>query len=571
MTEENCIQQLIEGTRVRRIVQLIVPLLIAVPAFAEDVNLEVINRIKAEAIRNSEVMEHLYALTDMNGPRLTGSPGLARAAESTARIMRSYGIESNVELAGEFGRAWSTTGVNVRMITPTMTPIHAVPMAWSGGTAGLIKGEVVSAPLPADPDDSSDLESLAHRIEKYQQDHAGQLTGKIVLLSEPIEFGLPGEPAASRYDDDALAEIFSSEPFGPMSPVTWPIWKYPANAGDSERNWSELPIEVKAEYWDLEAKVKGRLYDFFSQQGVVAVLIADDRGGGNEIFSDDYGSWVPGSPVPPTTLSLTAQDYNRIARLVDRDVLVELELDVDVTMSEDVVDLRNVVATIPGGRKRDEIVMLGGHLDSWHGAVGATDNAAGCAVVMEAMRILHALDLKMDRTVRMALWDGEEQNYYGSRFFVREHFGDPVTMQLKPAHSRLSAYYNVDNGAGRIRGIYLQSNDMARPIFEAWFEPLADLGVETVSIRDTSGTDHLVFDAVGLPGFQFIQDPLEYEGKTHHSNIDTVDHVVPEDLKQAAAVLAIVIYHTANRADLMPRKPLPPALPERVELPEILR
>ncbi len=555
----------------KRIVQLLVPLLIAVPALAENVNLDVINRIKAEAIRNSEVMEHLYLLTDMNGPRLTGSPGLARAAESTVRTMRSYGIESNVELAGKFGRAWSATGVNVRMLTPTTTPIHAVPMAWSGGTAGLVNGEVVFAPLPADPEDSSDLESLAHRIEKYKQDYAGQLTGKIVLLSEPIEFGLPDEPAASRYDDDALTDIFSSEPFGSMSPVTWPIWKYPTNADDSERNWSALPIEVKAEYWDLEAKVMGRLYDFFSQQGVAAVLIADDRGDGNEIFSDAYGSWVPGSPIPPPTLSLTAEAYNRIARLEDRDVLVELEIDVAVTMSEDVVDLRNVVATIPGGKKRDEIVMLGGHLDSWHGAVGATDNAAGCAIVMEAMRILNALDLKMDRTVRMALWEGEEQNYYGSRSFVQEHFAEPVTMQLKPAHSRLSAYYNLDNGAGKIRGIYLQSNDMARPIFEEWFEPLADLGVETVSIRDTSGTDHLVFDAVGLPGFQFIQDPLEYDGKTHHSNSDTVDHVIPADLKQAAAVLAIVIYQTANRSDLMPRKLLPPPLPERVELPEILR
>ena len=209
--------------------------------------------------------------------------------------------------------------------------------------------------------------------------------------------------------------------------------------------------------------------------------------------------------------------------------------------------------------------MLGGHLDSWHGATGATDNAAGCATAMEAIRILKTLDLKMDRTVRIALWDGEEQGFYGSIGYVRNHFGDPESMELKPEHGGLSAYFNMDMGGGKIRGVYLQQNDMARPIFEAWFAPFKDYGVDTITIRSIGLTDHHIFDAIGLPGFQFIQDPLEYDTRTHHSDMDLYDHIQPGDLMQAAAVMASVVYHAATRDELMPRKPLPPPLPPKKE------
>jgi len=225
----------------------------------------------------------------------------------------------------------------------------------------------------------------------------------------------------------------------------------------------------------------------------------------------------------------------------------------------------NVLAEIPGRSKKREVVMLGAHLDSWHGATGATDNAAGCAVVLEAMRILKTLDLPMDRTVRVALWDGEEQGLFGSRGYVRNHLADPVTMELGKDYANFSGYFNLDNGSGKIRGVYLQGNDMMRPIFEAWLAPFRDLGVDTISIRNTGGTDHLAFDAVGLPGFQFIQDPLAYSTRTHHSDMDSVDHTVEADLMQASAVIASLAYHAANRDEKLPRKPRPAALPPKRE------
>jgi Zn-dependent M28 family amino/carboxypeptidase len=252
-----------------------------------------------------------------------------------------------------------------------------------------------------------------------------------------------------------------------------------------------------------------------------------------------------------------------MVRLVQKNVKVTVEVELAARYLDDAPDGVNVVAEIPGVKKKDEVVMLGAHLDSWHAGTGATDNAAGCAVVLEAFRILKALNLPMDRTVRLALWSGEEQALYGSRGYVKEHFGDPVTMAVKPEHARLAGYFNVDNGTGKIRGVYLQGNDMVRPIFEAWLAPFRDLGATTISIRNTGGTDHESFDAVGLPGFQFIQDPLDYGSRTHHSSLDVYDHVQSGDLMQASAVLASFVYNAAMRPEKLPRKPLPKPLPAK--------
>jgi hypothetical protein len=557
----------------KRTALLLVVLFMAVPAFPEDVDLVVVHRIKAEAFQNSKVMDHLFLLTDLNGSRLSGSPGLQRAAEAVADAMRGMEIESEVEIAGKFGRSWSYSDIQVRMLSPVETPLSAVPMAWSRGTDGAARGPVVMAPLIENPEDAAlnDLEKLAQRIEAYKTEYAGKLAGRAVLIDMPRKFTMPEELAASRFDDEALGEVFMADPPGPLDPITWPAWKFPLDAELRNRSWEATPLEIKTEFWERELAINNRLYAFLAEEGVVAILKVDDRGDGGAIFNDYYGSYHPGSAVAPPTALLMPEQYNRLIRLVERDVPVELEVRVAATIHDENADLRNVVATIPGSRKRNEIVMLGGHLDSWHGAVGATDNASGSAVVMEAMRILKTLDLKMDRTVRMALWDGEEQNYYGSRAYVKGNFADPLTMRLLPDHARLSAYYNIDTGSGKIRGVYLQSNDMARPIFKAWFAPFVDMGVTTISIRNDFGTDHLPFDAVGLPGFSFIQDPLEYQTRTHHSDLDTVDHVVPGDLMQAAAVLATVVYHTANRPEMMPRKSLPGPLPEKQEVPEILQ
>jgi Zn-dependent M28 family amino/carboxypeptidase len=258
---------------------------------------------------------------------------------------------------------------------------------------------------------------------------------------------------------------------------------------------------------------------------------------------------------------LSSDDYLRLQRLANAGIPVELEAEVKTRFFSGDTKGYNVLAEIPGTDPslKEEVVMLGGHLDSWQGATGATDNAAGCAVMMEAARILKTLNLQPKRTIRVALWSGEEQGLFCSRNYVKNHLGDPVTMNLQPAQAKISAYYNLDNGTGRIRGIYLQGNEAARPIFTSWLKPFSDLGASTVTISNTGGTDHLSFDAVGIPGFQFIQDPIEYDTRTHHTNMDTYDHLVPEDLKQAAIIVAAIVYNTAMRNEKLPRKELPKA------------
>jgi Zn-dependent M28 family amino/carboxypeptidase len=277
-------------------------------------------------------------------------------------------------------------------------------------------------------------------------------------------------------------------------------------------------------------------------------------------FTSNGASYAPDAkPVLPE-MEVAAEHFGRIARLLEANVEVEVELDTKTQFLDDLTGY-NVVAEIPGTDKKlkSELVMLGGHLDSWHAATGATDNAAGTAVMMEAVRILQAAGLKPRRTIRIALWGAEEQGLHGSKNYVKKHFGDPESMKLLPDHARLSAYYNVDNGTGKIRGVYLQENSAVRPIFEAWLKPFHDLGARTVTLRNTGGTDHLSFNAVGLPGFQFIQDDIDYDTRTHHTNMDTYERLQEDDLKQAAVIVATFVYHTAMREEKLPRKTLPEA------------
>ena len=260
---------------------------------------------------------------------------------------------------------------------------------------------------------------------------------------------------------------------------------------------------------------------------------------------------------------LAPEDYDRLARLAEKGIPARVKLDASIAVSERDEEGYNVVAELPGTSNADELVLMGAHLDSWHAGTGATDNGAGAAVMLEAMRILKTLGLPLARTVRLVLWSGEEQGLWGSRAYVKQHFADPVTMALKPEHAKVSAYFNLDNGSGKIRGVYLQENDMARPIFEAWLAPFKDEGAATLTLRDTGSTDHVSFDAVGLPAFQFIQDPLDYGSRTHHSSLDVYEHAQAGDLMQAAAIIASIVYDAANRPELMPRKALPPPLPAR--------
>ncbi|MCZ6619487.1 MAG: M28 family peptidase [Gammaproteobacteria bacterium] len=558
---------------------LISTLLLAAPALAEDVDLAVVHRIKQEAFLNSKVMDYMHLIADENGPRMSGSPAYRRAAEAAVAAFKAAGIEkAEIEPSGHFGRGWDWTRVAVQMKTPQRTTLSAYPADWSPGTDGPVSGDVVFAPVWEHPDDTptnGDIEKLAHQIEAWKDKYRGQLRGKVVMLDHPNPWELPEEPEKFRISDEDLAagkvtDYDGDIDPGPVPTLEWPLVAYPVDKDKRSRIWDVMPLEFAADRWVLQVKIRNRISVFLREEGAVAILLTGEGPRASVIFNSDFGSYFDDDPIPPPTVALMPEHYNRIYRLLKREVPVEVEVDVDAEFYPNQQGL-NIIAEFPGRSRKGEVVMLGGHFDSWHGATGATDNASGSAVTMEVMRILKELDLPMRRTVRAGLWGEEEQCLCGSRRYVARHFADPVTMKLKPGHKKLSVYFNLDSGSGKIRGIYLQQNDMARPIIEAWMAPFADLGVGNAIIVNTTGTDHLSFNAVGLPGFSFVQDPLDYDLNTHHSNADHVDHVLPGDLMQAAAVMATAVYHAANREEMMPRKPLPKALPPKNELPEILK
>ncbi len=558
----------------KRVILSIAILITSLPAAAEDVDLEVIHRIKDQAFNHSKVMDYMNMLADENGPRVSGSPGYRRAAEKAVAAFKDAGIsQAELEPWGTFGRGWSWSRIAVQMKQPEETTLTAFPADWTAATDRAVAGEVVFAPLwdLGETPQVDDLEKDAYQIDAYKEKYRGKLAGKIVMIDHPVLFELPEELEQYRFDDEGLSELRKANEPGVKPPLEWPLIKAPIDERERARVWDSIPLEVSADRWLLQLKLHNRLAEFWLEEGVTAILKTTWARPSAIIMQSNFGSFRDGDPIPPATAVLMPEHYNRIHRLLERDVTVEVEVDVDAEFYGPTVDGINVVAEIPGSGRRNEIVMLGAHLDSWHGATGATDNAAGSAVVMEAMRILKALDLDMTRDVRAALWDGEEQGLFGSRGYVVKHFAEPVSMSLQPDHSKLSAYFNLDNGGGKIRGVYLQENDMAKPILNAWLAPFADLGVTATTIVNTHGTDHKSFNAVGLPGFNFVQDPLDYSLNTHHSNVDHVGHIVPGDLMQAAAVMATAVYHAATRDQMMPRKPLPAPLPPKKELPEILQ
>jgi hypothetical protein len=533
--------------------------LFSASAIAQDEpDLTVIHRIKQEAFQRSQLADTLFYLTDVHGPRLTRSPGYMAAANWTIEKLTAWGLTNpRLEEWGEFGRGWSYSRLSVHMLEPVATPLHGVPLAWSSGTDGPVSGDAILATVSTRHDDPKEI---AKAIEEYAEEHRGKLLGKIVLISPAREFEPPTEPALDRLDGDELEELAGAPEPMRLPPFEWPMKEIPTDPKVIRRLYEDAPATLAEAYWHTLIKTREKLTQFLLDEGVAAVLSVGSGGDGSIIFADGGMSYRPGAPVPPPSLVLAPEQYNRIVRLVEKDIPVRIEVDLTARFHDDSLDGVNVIAEIPGGEKKDQIVMMGAHLDSWHGGTGAADNAAGSAVIMEAARILKTLGLRMDRTVRLALWDGEEQGLFGSRGYVKNHFADPKTMELKPEHAKLAAYFNVDNGSGKIRGIYLQQNDMVRPLFEDWLEPFEDLGATTITIRNTGGTDHQSFDEVGLPGFQFIQDPLDYESRTHHSDIDVYDHIVTSDLMQAAAILASFVYHAANREEMLPREPLPKPL-----------
>jgi carboxypeptidase Q len=512
----------------------------------EKVDLSIIHRLRQEALQNSKLMDHMFYLTDVNGHRLTGSPGYRKAAEWVVKRANEYGLaNARLEKWGPFGRSWDFSRFSAHMIEPAYSSLIGFPLAWSGATNGVVRGEPAFAVLRTTAD-----------LEKWK----GKLKGKIVMIDTPRETSLLLNPLARRHGDSDLTGLEQApEPgagFGfqrprDLEPPRAPLAPGGPSPADEPRNRESL------------RQFRSKRAEFLKNEGVLAVLVTGTAADGGTVFASSGGSQDVKTVVPPPMIALTPEHYNRIHRLLDNKIPVKLELEVQSTIVDENQDSWNVVAEIPGGRKKDELVMIGAHLDSWHGGTGATDNAAGSSVGIEVMRILKSLDVTMDRTVRLVLWSGEEEGLLGSKAYVKEHFADPAKMLLTAEHGKVSAYYNLDNGTGKIRGVYLQGNDMVRPIFSAWLAPLADLGAKTLSIRTTGGTDHLSFDAVGIPGFQFIQDPMEYGTRTHHSNMDVYDHISRGDLMQASVVMASFVYHTAMREEKLPRKPLPKPAPER--------
>ncbi|MES2704479.1 MAG: M20/M25/M40 family metallo-hydrolase [Bacteroidota bacterium] len=495
-------------------------------------DLHTIALIKNEGFNNSKAMETLFELTDVNGPRLTGSAGMRKAEEWARAKMWGWGLENTaIEPWGGFGKGWEINKCYVAMTTPYYQPLIGVPKAWTPGTQGLVKGTAVLVKIDA-------VEDMAA--------YAGQLRNKIAVISSMSSEVKPNFTAdAKRLTDEELKQI-GGDPHSDDAPTNL-----------SQKSKTGQP-NARAAAMNMR-----RMVDSFLMHEGAAAVLSGGRGTMGTVFTSNGASRAWNAKTVLPEIEMGSEHIGRLIRLLEAGRMVEVELDVKTTFLTADSTEANVIAEIPGTdpRLKDEIVMLGGHMDSWHGSTGTTDNATGVVVMMEAMRILKTLDLKPKRTIRIALWSGEEQGLLGSRGYVKKHFADRITIDTKPAHSKVSAYYNLDNGAGKIRGIYLQGNDELRPIFTAWMEPFADLGAGTVTIKNTGSTDHISFDEVGIPGFQFIQDPLEYGTRTHHTNMDSYDRVSANDLMQASVVVASFVYQTAMREEKLPRKPMPKVNP----------
>jgi carboxypeptidase Q len=519
-----------------------------------------VGRIKTEAFDNSQVMETLEYLTDVYGPRLTASPEFLEAAHWAAKRLESYGLQNvRLEKWGPFGRSWSLKQASLEMMEPRYAVLDAQPLAWSDNTSGPVTAETVLTPF-GDGRQAQDPKKMQAQLDQYVAAWKGKLRGKIVMLNAKREVASDAQPFFVRYTDKELSEIgLAPTPVAILADVK--TLNFPDDPAELRRYVQSLPSWVRDQLAEERRKITASRVKFWREEGVLAILSTSDTGHDGLVFAQAAGPYDAKYPLAPPSFVVTKEQYNRMLRLMEKKISVKLRLNLQADSPSGNVDSYNVTGEIPGGAKKDELVMVGAHLDSWHSGTGATDNAAGSAVMIETVRILKTLNLNLDRTVRIALWSGEEQGLLGSKAYVKEHFGDPATMKLTQEQAKLSGYFNVDNGSGKIRGVYLQGNDAMRPIFEQWLAPFRDQGVSTISIRNTGGTDHLSYDAVGLPGFQFIQDPLDYDTVTHHSNMDTVDHVQAADLMQAASVVAAVVYNAANRPEMLPRKALPKPAP----------
>jgi hypothetical protein len=481
-----------------------------------------VQKIRDEGLKNSQVMDIVFYLTEVSGPRLNNSPGYKRAANWAKNKMSEWGLEnSKLEPWGDWGKGWELERSYIAMTAPYYKPIIAFPKTWTSGTNGLKNAELIVVSAK----DSVELAS-----------YKGKLKGKLVLIPRTDTLVPTYAADASRRTDESLQKMA----------------EYTPNAtANNQRRGGPGGRRPNAQMVSLN-----QLRNMAQAEGAIAILSTSPRGRDGTLFVQGGGAYQPNSPENFLDIMLAYEDYMMLQRLAQHNIPVKLEVDVKSKFYNDDMKGYNVVAEIKGTdpKLKEELVMLGGHLDSWHGSVGATDNAAGCAVMMEAVRILKKLGVRPRRTIRIALWGGEEQGLHGSRNYVRNHFTDTATRRFNAAGDKLSVYFNLDNGTGKVRGVYLQGNESVKNIFTQWLQPFKDLGAGTVTLQNTGGTDHLSFDAVGLPGFQFIQDVIEYDTRTHHTNMDSYDHLQAADLMQAATIVASFVYNAAQRDEKLPRK-----------------
>ena len=508
---------------------------------AEKIDLDVISRIKVEELQHSQVMETVGYLTDVIGPRLTGSPSLRKAQQWAIERLRDWEIPNGLLEPWDrpFGRGWSLEAFTANVIAPSFTSLIAYPKAWSPGTGGLVHGEAIFFDVRTEAD-----------LSKYK----GKLKGRVVLFSpaRPVEPNFL--PPPQRISDEALRRLREAK-------------------FENERRTFQMTTDRRAR---LELNYKK--WQMLIDEGAAAVLEPGFGDAGTVYvtsatvpFPPDMPDerrprpWDLNAPRIVPQIVVAAEQYNRLIRLAARGIPVQLEVNINVRFYDEDPMGYNVIAEIPGSDLKNEVVMVGGCLDSWHTATGATDNAAGAAVALEVMRLFKALNLRPRRTVRIGLWSAEEQGAYGSKAYVAKHFAEPIAganeslarLELKPEHENFSAYFNLDYGTGKIRGVYLQGNEAVRPIFSAWLAPFKDMGAETLTSSGIYATDHNSFDNVGLPGFQFLRDYMENNPRTAHTNMDVYEHVLSDDLKQSAVIATWFVYSAAMRDEKLPRKARP--------------
>jgi len=559
---------------------------------------DTLEKIRDEGLNRSQVMETLSYLTEVIGPRLTASPGHKRANEWTRDKLKEWGCaNADLEAFGPFGRGWSLESFSMQIVKPQAIPLIGFPAAWSAGLDRSVCAPVVYVETTS-----------ASQLEAFE----GKLDGAVVLCGPIRELRPRYEALATRMSETNLLRLANagaggaqrrSVPSGGADPDTVRVPPPPQSTNLTSTNVTGRSTNAAPRTPGGRGMSRPRLLAFLTKEKAALAVFPSFSGDGGTLFvtgamvpaaegsgrpaTNQPRAWSTNAPVCVPQVTLAAEDYNRLVRMIKHGEKLSMQVELRVRFHDEDLMAYNTVAEIPGTDLKDEVVMVGGHLDSWHSSPGATDNGIGVAVSMEAMRIIKTLDLKPRRTIRIGLWAGEEQGFLGSKDYVARHFGywtnqsadttirspkDGVattthervpktpfsTRKLvrKAEYEKLSVYFNFDNGAGRIRGVYLQGNEASRSRFRAWLDPFKDLQADTLTAANTSGTDHLTFDAIGLPGFQFIQDPIEYNTRTHHSSQDTFDRVQPEDAKQAAVIMAALAYQAAMEDERLPRKPL---------------